>query len=226
MTIRKNGAAWGSVVGIVFGIVGIGIPLPGTALAEWQWLHPVGFYTVSIVLLGSLGMVLGWLFDHLIRRSPHNVMLGVPLALALAVASVSLYRSQAALRQAFWQSPGVGLAEVTGIQGDLQPGRPARDYRQAGTLMGGIWRRYGRSRANGAVIGGCRELQSFSGRVSSGWIETSEEPRFRECGCGAKALPHGLVSYRAGSGARPRRGNQSGSHRPGDATNGPAPALS
>ena len=62
----------GAVSGIIFGIVGIGIPLPGTALAEWQWLHPAGFYTASVVLLGSFGMVLGWIADHLIRRALYD----------------------------------------------------------------------------------------------------------------------------------------------------------
>jgi hypothetical protein len=107
IAVLKNGVAWGAVAGIIFGIIGIGIPLPGTAWAEWQWLHPTGFYPVSVVLLGSCGMVLGWLADHLIRRTADTVMLwsAAVLALVLAVGSISLYRSHAALRQAFWPSP-------------------------------------------------------------------------------------------------------------------------
>ncbi len=136
MQVLKRGALWGAVIGIVVGILGIDIKVPYSY--QWQWLHPAGFYTLSIVLLGSFGTVVGWLAEQIIRRSPHKTFLWITavLSLALAIGTISLYRSQILIRQAFWQPPTVGLVEVSRIQDDLQPGHPHKEYRQAGVLMG------------------------------------------------------------------------------------------
>lgn len=155
MKVIKSPIPWCTLLGMVIGYFGIPVRVP--AYVMWMWNQPYGFRVASILVLGTVGCLVGLLFHYWkwkrLDREVTTWALGIS-GLALVVGTIGVFSYQAHNETVMWtkvnlgfvRTLGVSQDNVTNTDGGIQMLQAGADI-QAGADMGGI-ERFGRDRYN------------------------------------------------------------------------------
>lgn len=160
MMVLRSPIIWGAVVGVLVGIRGIPVVIPGTG-AIWVWAMPSGAYVASVTGFGVAGCLVGAVIQFWSRRVVSWKIgiwaFGVP-ALALLIGTVGLYRMHAQLQNSTRYLSNMGLSGIPATAAilDSQDSTQQDMNRAAGWLI----------RA-GADLGAASQFKSASGARAS-----------------------------------------------------------
>lgn len=146
MKFMKSPVTWWTLFGMVVGY--FGIPVVPRGYIMWVWNRPYGFHIASILILGTLGCLVGLFFHYWIwKRLDREAALWIAgiFSLALVLGAIGVFRYQAYNETVMWTEVNMGFVRTMGVSREnvtntdkgIQMLQAGADL-QAGANMGGI----------------------------------------------------------------------------------------
>ena len=153
LKLSRSPLTWGTLVGMTLGYFGIPAYVP--AYSMWVWHRPYGFHVASILILGTVGCLMGSFVHYGMRKGANRrdaMWTMATLILVLLGGTIGISEHQARNETVIWSELNTGFVRVLGAAQDNRSTftegiwmiKAGADI-QAGADMGGV-KRFGQKR--------------------------------------------------------------------------------